>query len=50
MILKFDHYFPYVNGNRKIHLYIPNNYYETDEKYPVIYFLLVIHFLECHYN
>ena len=39
MVLKFDHFFSYVNQNRKIHLYIPNNYYESDEKYPVIYFL-----------
>ena len=38
MVLKFDHFFPYVNGNRKIHLYIPNDYDKTDEKYPVIYF------------
>ena len=38
MIIKFDHYFPFVNQNRKIHLYVPNNYYNTDEKYPVMYF------------
>lgn len=38
MVLKFERFFPFVNENRKIHLYLPNNYYESEEKYPVIYF------------
>ncbi len=38
MVLKFEHFFPFVNENRKIHLYLPDDYYQEEEKYPVIYF------------
>ncbi len=37
MIEKFDHYFPFKNTTRKIHVYLPENYAATDEKYPVMY-------------
>ncbi len=38
MIYKYDFYYSPTNSYRKIHLYIPNNYNDTNESYPVIYF------------
>ena len=37
MIEKFDFFFPSAGENRKIHLYLPDDYNETDERYPVMY-------------
>ena len=36
MVIKRD--FPYYGANRPLHIYLPDNYYETDERYPVMYF------------
>lgn len=38
MIIKRDMYYPPKNSNRRLHIYLPDNYYETDERYPVMYF------------
>lgn len=37
MILKFPLYFNPGGEDRCIHLYLPDNYYKSDERYPVIY-------------
>lgn len=37
MVEKFDFYFPAFSQNRCIHLYLPDEYAFTDERYPVIY-------------
>lgn len=38
MVVKRDCIFTAVGKNRPLHIYLPNNYYETDERYPVMYF------------
>ena len=38
MILKRDFNYPVKNANRPLHIWLPDNYYETDERYPVMYF------------
>ena len=38
MILKRDCYFTPAGANRRLHIYLPDNYYETGERYPVMYF------------
>lgn len=38
MIEKFDFYYPPADSNRKLHIYLPNDYYESSERYPVMYF------------
>ncbi|MDO4460316.1 MAG: alpha/beta hydrolase-fold protein [Clostridia bacterium] len=38
MIIKRDIFFTPKNENRKLHIYLPNDYYNTDERYPVMYF------------
>lgn len=38
MVNKFDFWCNPAGQNRKIHLYLPDNYYHTDERYPVMYF------------
>ncbi len=37
MVQKFEIWFSPAKENRRIHLYLPNDYYRTDERYPVIY-------------
>ena len=37
MIIKFPLYFNPGGENRTIHTYLPNNYYNSDERYPVVY-------------
>ena len=37
MVLKFDRYFSPAGENRGIHLYLPDDYYECQERYPVLY-------------
>lgn len=37
MVIKFDRYFPPAGENRGIHLYLPDDYYESQERYPVLY-------------
>ena len=37
MIERFEFNFPFKDSMRKIHLYVPPYYYETDERYPVMY-------------
>lgn len=37
MVQKFDFWFAASNSNRRIHLYLPDNYYQTDERYAVLY-------------
>ena len=38
MILKRDFYYSPTGKNRPLHIYLPDDYYETDERYPVMYF------------
>jgi predicted alpha/beta superfamily hydrolase len=38
MVNKFDFWCAPAGQNRRIHLYLPDNYYNSDEKYPVLYF------------
>ena len=38
MIIKKDAYYPPANQNRTLHIWLPDNYYETEERYPVMYF------------
>ena len=38
MIIIRDHYFPPAGANRRLHICLPDNYYETQERYPVMYF------------
>ncbi|MCI7018814.1 MAG: alpha/beta hydrolase-fold protein [Clostridiales bacterium] len=37
MVLKFERFFSPAGENRGIHLYLPDNYYESQERYPVLY-------------
>lgn len=37
MILKFDIWYEPAGENRCIHLYLPDGYEYTDERYPVLY-------------
>lgn len=37
MIIKFPLYFNPGKEDRCIHMYLPNDYYESDERYPVVY-------------
>ncbi len=37
MVYKFDYYFPAATQNRRIHLYLPNDYYYSEERYPTLY-------------
>lgn len=37
-IIKKDFYYPPANANRRLHIYLPKGYYETEERYPVMYF------------
>lgn len=37
MIERFDYFFPFKDTMRKIHLYVPPYYYESDKRYPVMY-------------
>lgn len=38
MIIKRDFIYTPKNKKRPIHIYLPDNYYETEERYPVMYF------------
>ena len=38
MIVKRDFTYSPKGKNRPLHIYLPDNYYETDERYPVMYF------------
>ena len=38
MIIKRDRLFTPAGSNRRLHIYLPDNYYQTDERYPVMYF------------
>ena len=38
MIIKRDFIYTPKGKNRPLHIWLPDNYYETDEKYPVMYF------------
>lgn len=37
MVQKFDFWFSPAGENRRIHLYLPDDYYQTEERYPVVY-------------
>lgn len=37
MIIKRDMYYPPAGQNRLLHIYLPDNYYDTQERYPVMY-------------
>lgn len=37
MIENFDVFFSPAGKDRRLHIYLPDNYYETDERYPVMY-------------
>ena len=36
-VLKFERFFSPAGENRGIHLYLPDDYYESQERYPVLY-------------
>ena len=38
MIKKFNVWFTPARENRRIHLYVPDNYYDTDERFATLYF------------
>ncbi len=38
MVIKRDCWYPPANQNRKLHIYLPDSYYQTQERYPVMYF------------
>lgn len=38
MLIKRDFAYPPEGKNRPLHIYLPDNYYDTDERYPVMYF------------
>lgn len=38
MIIKRDFTYSPTGENRVLHIYLPENYYDTDERYPVMYF------------
>ncbi len=38
MIIKRDFWYWPAAQNRRLHIYLPDSYYETDERYPVMYF------------
>lgn len=38
MVIKKEILYPQKNSFRMLHIYLPDNYYDTDEKYPVMYF------------
>lgn len=38
MIIKRDFIYSPKGTNRPLHIYLPDNYFETDERYPVMYF------------
>ncbi|MCD8220858.1 MAG: alpha/beta hydrolase [Clostridiales bacterium] len=37
MVIKFDYYFADAGQNRRIHLYLPDDYSRSEERYPVLY-------------
>lgn len=37
MVIKFPLYFTPGKEDRTIHMYLPNDYYDSDERYPVVY-------------
>lgn len=37
MVTKFERYFSPAGENRGIHLYLPDDYFDSQERYPVIY-------------
>lgn len=37
MVNKYDFYCTPAKANRRLHVYLPDDYYETDERYPVVY-------------
>ena len=38
MLIKRDFLYPPKGTNRPLHIYLPEGYYETEERYPVMYF------------
>ncbi|MBQ0064900.1 MAG: alpha/beta hydrolase [Firmicutes bacterium] len=38
MIVKEEHYFPFANSTRRLHIYLPDDYYTSSERYPVMYY------------
>jgi len=38
MVIKRDFIYSPKGENRRLHIYLPDSYYETDERYPVMYF------------
>ena len=37
MLEKYDVYLRPFNCQRILHIYLPNDYYQSDERYPVVY-------------
>ena len=37
-VVKFERWIPHVGQGRRIHLYLPNGYWNSAERYPVVYF------------
>ncbi|MCF0228135.1 MAG: alpha/beta hydrolase [Parasporobacterium sp.] len=38
MIIKQDFWYPAAQEARRLHIYLPDNYHDTDERYPVMYY------------
>ena len=38
MIIQRNMYYPPAGADRRLHIWLPDNYYDTDERYPVMYF------------
>lgn len=38
MIMKRELFFEPAKANRTLHIWLPDNYYETQERFPVMYF------------
>ena len=38
MIIKRDIYYPPAGSSRRLHIYLPDDYHKSEERYPVMYF------------
>ena len=41
MLEKYDVYLRPFNCQRTLHIYLPNDYYQSDERYPVVLYVLM---------
>ena len=45
MIIKRDFIYTPKGTNRPLHIYLPDNYFESEDRYPVMYFFDTLCFL-----